>query len=415
MPKQLDRPQPLRLALHGFNDRNRNALMMFLEGRGREHGRVVSNRDSEVDLVDLDTLAGQEFWARARETAQRPVLLLSVLERDHPDTIWVRKPLDCDTLIDALQRIRVRLGTDHDNATPGPGAAAVSSPELPAALTQALPANDAEESPPRRPAARARHVTLATTPASDANSAPAAAAPDVGAEHVDYLRAMRTYYGELEDAAYRDASRREALCYDPDQYLQGALARAIRRATRSGIAQSLEGLGKLLVVDPVRQQILTDMRDKYLRSVCLQSSRTVKIQLRPTRVDAHATEDVVWHDCDATLWKVALWCSRGRMPLGTAPDTPVHVRAWPNFTRLASPPHAIQIIASWNRQPVALLETATELGIPRRAVFSVFSACRALGLVESGAAPLITRTGPDAPGGRAVPRQLLGTLLGRLG
>lgn len=420
MQSRTDPLPPLKLALHGLNDRSRNTLLMFFEGKGREHGRVVPEHDCEVGIIDLDTLEGKDIWARACKPALRPALLLSVQEQTHPNAIWVRKPLDCDDLIHALHRIRGQLGIALDN---GDAAAATSTPttgtpatgaspvrmqaSLSTALAQATPANDT-------PAPQLQTDDRAEEDASPDRPPPRITSAAVDADDVSYRRAMRTYYGELEDATYHDRLRRDELAYDPEHYLQGALARALRRASRSGTPQALEGLGKLLVVYPDRQQILTDMRDKYLRSLCLQSSRTLQIHLRP--IDHAALPTCAeWQDYDAALWKIAFWCARGRIPAGIAPDAPVHLRAWPNFTRLASPPHAMQIIASWSRQPVALIETAVELGVPRRAVFALFSACRALELVDTGTAPLVTRTNPDGPPGHGVPRRLLDTLLKKLG
>lgn len=412
-----DPPQPLRVALHGFNERTRNTLLMFFEGKGSAHGRVVPDRESEVNIFDFDTLDGPAIWARTHQSEQRPALLLSVRERIHPNAIWVRKPLDCDNLIEALQSIRGHLAAASHEARDGlvhTAAAVLALPHGPAPqVSLASPANDTGQVPPPTLPASAGPARVAG--AFSARPASGAPATDEHLDALTYQRDIRTYYGELDDATYQDKARRDDLFYDPDQYLQGTLARAMRRATRTGTAQSLEGLGKLLIVDPIRQQILTDMRDKYLRGLCLQSSRTLKIHLHPTTVPAEPTPDATWQDCDTALWRIALWCSRGRVPPGTALDAPIHLRAWPNFTRLANPPHAMQIIASWSRQPATLDETAASLGLPCRAVFTMYSACRALDLVETGSARAITRTFPETAVNAGVPRRLLGTLLRKLG
>lgn len=411
-----DLPQPLRVALHGFNERTRNTLLMFFEGKGREHGRVVPEHESEVGIIDFDTLDGPNIWARTHAHEQRPALLLSVRERIHPNSIWVRKPLDCDELIAALRCLRDQLTRVSHGLQDGAAPTATPPLALPLApaptVSLASPANDAGPAQPSISVSMEPATVLGEFAAPPATNT----APSEGyADTLSYQRDIRTYYGELDDAAYQDKTRHDDLYYDPDQYLQGALARAMRRATRSGTAQSLEGLGKLLIVDPIRQQILTDMRDKYLRGLCLQSSRTLKIHLQPAPLPSMLPPDAGWQDCDTALWRIALWCSRGRVPPGTALGAPVHVRAWPNFTRLANPPHAMQIVASWSRQPATLAETATALGLPFRAVFAMFSACHALGLIETGSSAAITRSAPEAAVSAGVPRRLLGTLLRKLG
>lgn len=333
-------PPPLKLALHGLNERSRNALLMFFEGRGRKHGRVVQAFESEVGIIDVDTLEGKDIWARVHAPSQRPALLLSVRERTHPNALWVRKPLDCEDLIGALRRIREQLHSSLHGST-----------ERPHTEESGVP--------------RAAVATTGLGPRPDS---------------VTYLRDLRCHYGMFEDTAYQDATRRGELFYSPDRYLQGALASAMRLAVRRGIAYALEGLGKSLIVDPVRQQILTDMHDHYLRRLCLQSSRTLAIRLRPADDPHEGTQLGGWQDFDAALWKVALWCARGRVPNGTPLDAPVHLRAQPDFTRLARPPHALEVIEGWSRETLSLADTAAALGVPHRAAYSLFSACRALDL-----------------------------------
>ena len=100
----------------------------------------------------------------------------------------------------------------------------------------------------------------------------------------------------------------------------------------------------------------------------------VKIELL---VDApqfpHAAEGI--ETLDAFLWKLALWASRGRLPLGTDLNTPLVLKRWPNLTRLLTPPHATRIAGLWAREPIVLSQSITMLGIPQRYVFAFYSAC----------------------------------------
>jgi len=87
-------------------------------------------------------------------------------------------------------------------------------------------------------------------------------------------------------------------------------------------------------------------------------------------------------ETEGLIWSIAAWSSRGRVPVGTPLDHPVHLLHWPNLTRLSDIPGAMQISALWIKQPTSLLETANILGLPYRHVFSFYVACHALGLVH---------------------------------
>ncbi|MGD9708539.1 MAG: hypothetical protein AB7U65_01840 [Halothiobacillaceae bacterium] len=107
----------------------------------------------------------------------------------------------------------------------------------------------------------------------------------------------------------------------------------------------------------------------------------------------------------------------GRVPSGTSLDAPVSLRAWPGLTRLQLTPGAMQIAALWVKQPTGLMATAERLGLPYRYVFSFFTACQALDLVDQ-AAITPARAAPSASAAQAVPaerRGLFRRMLNKLG
>lgn len=420
MSKLTRTPRPMRAALLGFNERLRNTLLMFFENRGKSLCEIVSERDCEIGIIDFDSFEGKRIWPQFIDRGPRPALVLSVSERDLPGALWVRKPLDFDTLSEALERLRHLLEqsgeaivdtlADPQDATPPvppltPVTFTLPRPDAPRPIAAEDPAN-----PPSRPTA-----ALAPTPAPSSPRHTSLLAPaDARAPY--YERDLRANFGDRADAAYLDPARDDELFYDPENYIQGTLTRAWRKTVETGRPHGVTGLGKPLVLLPDRELLVTPMRDAYLRGLCIQSSRTVQTAIVPVVESSELTDPQpgTTRRLDDTLWKVALWTSRGRVPIGTQLDRPVALRGWPNFTRISNPPHALQVVATWSRTPLPLRQTAELLGVPYRAVFALYCGCHALGLIDTHAAPSKSAPPPQGEVQTEKRRALLGALLRKL-
>lgn len=120
-----------------------------------------------------------------------------------------------------------------------------------------------------------------------------------------------------------------------------------------------------------------------LRALCEQPlPRRLKVRVPTDRDPAPAALPFVLERFDAVLWRLAALTARGRLPAGTDPERTLHLRSWPNFTRLAPLPNALRIAALWSARGASLVETAELLDIPQRHVFTFFNAAAALDLVS---------------------------------
>jgi hypothetical protein len=126
-------------------------------------------------------------------------------------------------------------------------------------------------------------------------------------------------------------------------------------------------------------------------------------------------EDEKTDHLDVLLWKLALWASRGRVPVGTDLEWPVFLKHWPNLTRLLEPPHATRIASLWAHQHFSLASSAATLGIPQRYVFAFFSGCAALGLAAPTRRAADVLVEPQAPPPAKDMRGLFRMLLRKLG
>lgn len=78
------------------------------------------------------------------------------------------------------------------------------------------------------------------------------------------------------------------------------------------------------------------------------------------------------------IWESAIQASKGRVPKNTSLKHPVNLIAWPNYSRLQIFRYAIQITAVWAKHKLSLIETAKQLQIPQRYVFTLYCAMHAM-------------------------------------
>lgn len=194
--------------------------------------------------------------------------------------------------------------------------------------------------------------------------------------------------------------------YDPEQYLQGLLARACRQALMTGIVLRVETGWEPILVFPKPRAIWVDADDKKLRAFCrlpLQQFCRLSGELDQAPAIVPAPEMQMerlpgaHQRMDAFLWKVAWWNAGGRLPLSISPEQCLHLKRWPNLTRYWHPPQALRIAAAWYRQDMSPLRLARMTG-STETVASFISAASAVGLVEVvKAPPAPRRTEPQAP------------------
>ncbi len=206
---------------------------------------------------------------------------------------------------------------------------------------------------------------------------------------------VTTLVGEAADVDPAEAQATESLFFKPDAYLCGHLLSAIDLANeqRAPIAVTTDS-GRIVVCADKNVAIagMSETTLRWLASVRLPAS-SVSLRVDPEGCPGEPENMELRRGVNALLWMTLLWAARGRVPEGTALNTPVRLIGWPNMTRLLLFPHCLRISALWAEKPASLLETARLLGIPQRFVFSFYSAADALGLIETvGETPVVEAT-----------------------
>lgn len=120
------------------------------------------------------------------------------------------------------------------------------------------------------------------------------------------------------------------------------------------------------------QSVVSQPRRHKVRMVGVQEFDELETRLNTlTRIDRF----------DATLWKLGMTTSKGRLPVGTDVNKVFYLKCWPNMTRLEHSPFSLRIAALLATRGATLLDTARILDIPQRYVFAFYNAALATDIV----------------------------------
>ncbi len=385
--------EPLRAFAPGMDGRIRHALQLFFQGP-YENGCVLGSEDAaEITIIDLDMYGGRDLWAQHRERHPgRPVILLSLTQTEADDALFVRKPIERAQFAAALDRAKAMVR--------GGGGG-------PAADTQAGSGAHQGRDPPRGPkvklavdnigsgARRAQETRPQPVHSASVHRAGARLNDKMHAERAMTFSRNRRTQGktELTDIYYR-----------PEDHLQGHIQAAVALAREKQAAVCVEGVWRPITILGDRDCVFVEDGDKHLRPLCIlpqrrrwpESRRDVHITvLARDRFDPDQAPGVL-QPIEAFVWKLAVWTSRGRVPEGTGLNEPVHLRRWPNMTRLMITPNALRICALWMGRPMTLLSTIATLGVSRQDVFVFYAAAHAIGLARVGG-EATQAEGPQSP------------------
>ncbi len=116
---------------------------------------------------------------------------------------------------------------------------------------------------------------------------------------------------------------------------------------------------------------------KYLQSSILVDNPNIS-----TIDDIFDSDNMVPINENEFIWQTSIQASKGRIPINTDIHKTVKMTNWPNFTKLQVFRYNIQICALWSQYKISLYDTAKQLNIPQRYVFTLYSAMNALGYLK---------------------------------
>ncbi len=414
--------QVYRLRLHGFKDRELQALLLYFENQSGITQFVVSEQDADIAIVDLDGPEHAVVWKKLKESFTGPVIALAFRERKYAASAnYIPKPYHSERLVEAIKALGAGLVANKDPIEPVSTDKFIDKANHVGADTESIAKID-EEKPPasgfqdvtefdisqaaeivmqeervvQDHTAKRKNNDLLNAQDSMPKSKAASkkwyaekAVPmrDVGS-HVEIDSVDYSYMLSSEDYRFEDQGNR--LYYQPADMLQGIVTDVLSTARQTGRPVLINGLGAPLYLSPVRGFVLTTISDQRLAAL---SRISISMdQLKISLLDEEQAE-VLSSVSQASkepmatfLWRLTVLCARGRVPIGVPMDKPVRLTIPPELT-LPAMPGGEAISRLWRTESVSLRETPERLRIPYRDVFNFYSAAKVVGLIECSAPP----------------------------
>jgi hypothetical protein len=384
---------PIKVALHGMDPRSRKTMELYLKGPCRGIAVVVDEAEAEIDILDADyPTAGDVLTARSEKQVNRPIILLSLERLNIQNTHFLQKPVKAAELVEMLVKVRPKILVAKVKREPQENI-------LP-------PSTSIEQSPSRlaqnhKPTHNPQEVPVKRRSAMQMNEG-----------------GYTGFLGTLSDIDFNDPEHLANAFFDPKRFFLGFVQSAYKVARAEGKALQLQSMWKPLIIYPGRQQVWLDADEKHLRVMAgIEQNKTLNsyVSLIPFDVntDKNHKEEDKFQDMDAFLWKLTIWTSKGRLPIGLNIQHPVFLKQWPNFTRLMITPDSMRIsalLAQGPRTPLAIIQ---DLGIRPEFAFAFIAACHAIGILDQSTRHTDELVVPEKPKVSKKPG-LLGKILSKL-
>ena len=362
---------PLKVALHGMEERTAKTMVMYLQGPCRGAAVVVSDDEASIDVFDADTVGATKLIQEHRiKKPNRPVIALSLREGNLKHVLYVKKPVKTDEMLAALDKANTILITASRNT-----------------VSKAQPVNNTQTSTVKPSAANdANEVTEQQNLKSFVinNDELKKTAKHQAAMQLSE-KGFNAFIGSVSGLDVNDPKQFSLAKYNPKDYFQSHVESAFRISREQCEIMQLNSNWNPVIIFPQNNEVWLDVDDKQLRSfagLLITSALADKISTTPLTFESSSESRALekFQTMDAFLWKVACWASKGRYPIAIDVTQPVYLKHWPNFTRVLITPHALRISALLIRGPRTLGNVAEALNIKPQYVFVFISAAYALGL-----------------------------------
>ncbi|MDD1608737.1 MAG: hypothetical protein LUQ18_09645 [Methylococcaceae bacterium] len=351
---------PLKVALHGMEERTSKTMVMYLQGPCRGAAVVVNDSDADVDVFDADVAGvGKLMDEHRARKPRRPIIALSLRDGTLDHVFYVKKPVKTDDMLATLDKASALLKKNQS----------VSAPT----------AKDSSVQPIVEKSENANLKSFVLDNDERKKTAKHQAAMQLNE------KGFNAFIGNVAGIDVNDPKQFAAARYNPKDYFQGHVESAFKISREQGEIMQLNSSWSPVIIFPHNNEIWLDADDKQLRAfsgLVIANTLDGKISTTPLTFESSSLSRSLdkFHSMDAFLWKVACWASKGRYPISIDLSQPVYLKNWPNFTRLLITPHALRISALLIRGPRTLANVAEVLNIKPQYVFVFISAAYALGL-----------------------------------
>ena len=105
------------MSLYGMDGRTHKIMLMFLHGPCQNIAQVVDENEAEIDIIDIDSVTAEETLKHCMERVPiRPIIVLSLTASNIENTIFVKKPVNTESMLAAFKEANILLSKKKSTA-----------------------------------------------------------------------------------------------------------------------------------------------------------------------------------------------------------------------------------------------------------------------------------------------------------
>lgn len=360
--------EPIKITLKGFSDSNTKALIVFFDGYENGRYAITNGPTGQIHIIDVDVANNINLERYAQQHHDSTIIYISKSNIENAEHV-INKPLKLSTLINTLDEI-----TDKGQYL---------AHKIDSSTVTRLIGNDKKITSDHQSSSNKTTFGFKNQTTNKNN----------------HLQSVAEHHENVQFWGVRwntEIGEPVSEFYSPEHYLQGHLDEAIKLAFDKQKPVQLDTQFQSIIVLPQAHKIMIDCTDSRLQFTCLQKMRRNKTDSRQDySIYPSQNPESFWlrntefhkNEIDHLLWKIALWTSRGRLPINFHPDTPCRLKQWPNFTRLQSEPYMLSLSALMTTHRVSIHELSIKLNMPSGFICQFVSAAQTIHLIENSSAP----------------------------
>jgi hypothetical protein len=166
--------------------------------------------------------------------------------------------------------------------------------------------------------------------------------------------------------------------FNAQDYLLGILQKAI--AKKKNISVVHDRIGELLVFTE-QGEYHSEIND--FPGFCRTPANELKVrEIKDKDVQSTSQKRGVGRNIDELMWQSAYYASQGRLMEGLSLTDVVHMKHWPNLTRLPCNFNSFQMAAMMTKHPTTIVFAHRVLKVPQNEINEFYSAAYCSGLAE---------------------------------
>ncbi len=359
----------LKISLNNLDDITQNTLKFFFKSNLCEKAELNINDDNaNVLIIDLDRQYNKEIIPNLKKNNQFVIFLHNEMNTplSEENTYNVTKPVQVKYLKQQLSFIAQRINdieeSNDDPYKDNKNSFAATSKHIqskPSSQSLGLINNKSHTQNFKN-----NHLNMALKNSTDSST-------------LNQYKAHK-HVGSNRDINLDNPEELNKIYHNPKKYLYHYLVQAVKLGKDNKSDVLIKTLFGSLFFD-YKSQVLFHSFDNAKMRYFKSSPLFIETKIVKTSLSEKEKKDYsISQNAESLIWQSAIGASKGRLPLGTSLTQTIEMTSWPNFSRLLIFRYVIQIAAAWSTHHMSLLDTASQLKIPQRYIFTLYNAMLAI-------------------------------------